>query len=448
MSLEVKIQPSEVLRTAAKITAAGFLAAVPGIAFVTAYHHRELTHRSLELDPDLIKAGSREMDTYAPTDEIWAAVHRLHHHFRDSTLAPAFRITELINWMEANPREAKGVEVPDYYPRLDLFVPRFHREDVLTQGYHAKNYIAERYEDYRSPTWYSRDQMYDLLYPNQLMSLYPKEKHKKGTEYTQDEIIDILLGDPHSPARMRRRNGVRGVLLGNVGLYRQASHMFRSHPELMPKDLQVSEIVDHTETRVDAFVEQSIRMADLVLRIRNVRHPEDELNELKALAAGVAINTVTSGVHIAGGSITNSWGHAGETSPKRFLQAIAAKDYELRLNQDGTIATDAVYGGIVGRAVSWITGDEVGGQRVHHDYPDQIAYTTQKGLRAWFEAPWGMLLTVLAENPNISFINPGRGFDVKKREERPDMPHPGVLLIEQRRREQRNRVKQMSDIAA
>lgn len=439
MGVEQEIQLSDVLRTGAKIVGAGFLAAIPGTAFVTAYHHRQLTHRSLELDPKLIEAGNREMAVYSPTSEIWAAVHRLHHHFPDATLAPAWRIAQAIKWVEANPLDAGGIEIPDYYPYLDLFVPRFHLNDVLTMGHFADEYLRDRLGGtYQPPFGYSKDELYDLLHPNQPMYLYPEERHKKGTEYSQDEIAEILLGDPHSPARMRRRNGVRGILESNVMLYHEASALFRARPDLMPKDLQVTEMVDPVETRINAFIEQSLKMASLVSMVRGKHKPEDEL---KALLAGVAITTVKLGFHIAGGNITNSLGHAGEMSPRRLLEAIAAQDYELTLNDDGTIATDAVYGGILGRAVSWITGDEVGGQRVHHDYPDKIAYTLQRGLRAWFEAPWGSFLEVLAENPYIPFIKTGEGFDVGDRANRPDMPSPAALLIEQRRIENRDCVK-------
>ncbi len=428
MSLKERIDVSKVVLTAAKIVGAGFLAAIPGIAGVTARHHRELTHRSLELDPALEEWIDREMRTYAPTTEIWAAVHRLHHHFPDTSLYAIWKTAGAI-------KQASGIEIPNHYPFLDRFAV-LTADDIVEIGDYSDEYLKDRLGGtYEPPSKYSKDQLRVLLDPQEPRYLYPEKRHD-GSKYSQDEKARILLRDPHSPALMDRRNGVRGVLGSNVALYREASHLFRDHPELMPKDLQATVNIDPTATRVDAFIEQSLDLADLVLRARNKYQPEDQL---KALLAGVAINTVKLGFHIAGGNITNSLGHAGETTPLSFLQAIFAKDYQIKLNSDGTISTDAVYGGPFGRLVSWLTFDEVGGQDVHHKRPDQIAYTFAQGLRACREAPWGKVLDGLAESPYFPWINPGKGFDLKEGETRPDMPNPGVLLIQRRRAEQLRR---------
>lgn len=428
MSLKETIQP---FQTAAKIVAAGLALAIPGIAGVTALHHREETHESLELHPVLKTLIRAEMRVYSPDSTIWAAVHRIHHSVPDATLAPFYRITRAIDWMQANPKQAQGVTIPDSYQYLDRFVDRFSREDVLTIGHYAEDLMIERLGGtYEPPSSYTEEELKVLLNPTEPMYFYPKGPKHAG-EYTQDEIADILLGDPHSPVRIPppQKNGVRGVLEDNVELYRIASHLFRDRPELKPKDLQTGKVVDHQKVRYIGFVEGSLVAAGLVLLYRNKYEPKDFL---KALLAGTAINTVKLGFHIAGGNVTNSLGHAGKMTPERNRIAIFGKEYRPDLNPDGTVSTDSVNGGLLGRLISMFTFDEVGGQKEHHLGPDKIAFTSQEGIKAWMEAPWGMFLSVLARSRYFPFIKEGPGFEG----DRPDKPSPGVELIHLRRAKQ------------
>jgi len=91
---------------------------------------------------------------------------------------------------------------------------------------------------------------------------------------------------------------------------------------------------------------------------------------------------------------------------------------------------------MIGRILSRITFDEVGGQDHHHHLPADIAYTNLTGWAAWKRAPWGSLVKSLAHSKRFPLINPGPGFDLKPGERRPDEPHPAMDIIHLRRAEQ------------
>lgn len=435
MSVIERIRP--VAKNAALMTGAGFLLALPGFTGVTILHHRKRTHRSIEVDPEYEAYIDHEMRVYSPIPELWSDVHRNHHRYADVSLAPFMRIARAIDWIEANPEKAQGVTIRETYPNLDPKVKSFSRADVSIIGHSAEEDLQKRAGDLcKPPSSYTKDELRKLLNPTRPMYFY--SKHQKNTEYTQEEIEDRLLRDPHSPFLVPDRNGVRAVLLRNAFLYSDLSRVFREIPELRSKDLQKGQGLDHKMIRIQGFVDGTLQAADLVYKYRDKHGPEDEA---KALAAGLAINLIKLGFHIAGGNITNSYGHAGETTPTSIINATLDEEYELVTNKDGTGSTDSVNGGVLGNLLSGFTFDEVGGQKVHHDRPDKIAYTLKTGIKGFIAAWWGTTLDALAQNPDFPYLSPGKGFPGVKHEDRPDMPSRGVRLIQQRAAEQVARLK-------
>lgn len=429
MSLKERIEPSQVLNVAVKIVAAGFLSAIPGIAGVTELHHRELTHQSLTLHPLLKEFIQWEMRVYAPVTRLWSAVHEIHHSTPDGNLKPFLDTMRAMEHQQGNPDQFPDIKIPESFPHLDPFVSRFSRKDVLLLGHYAENIMTKRLgEAYKRPSTYSHDQMQTLLYPDKSMYLYPeKQKDHKG-EYIQEDIEEILLRDPHSPVLDPSPNGVQGILKTNVPRYQLVSRLFRNRRDLLPEYLQIDEVINHKKTRYTGFVEGSLVAAGIVLVARNKYEPKDFL---KAVLAGTAINLVKLGVHIAGGNITNSLGHAGRMTPERFIRAMFGKEYKPILNPDGTVSTDSIKGGLLGRWINFITFGEVGGQDVHHKAPWQIAYTFAEGLKAWGHDPWGMLLDRVAHSKYFPFIKPGKGFEGKIR---PDIASPAMKIIHDRRK--------------
>lgn len=440
--MRIEENPSKIVLNAAEMIAAGFILALPGFTGVTILHHRKYTHRSVDVDPAYEAFIAREMRVYSPIPELWADVHRNHHRYSDSSLAPFMRIARAIDWMETNPRLAEGVRKPESYRYLDPKVDSFSKEDVLVIGHSAEADLRERVgEICQPPVFYTREQLQNLLNPTKPKYFY--SRHKGRGNYTQEEMEDRLLRDPHSPLLVPDKNGVRAVLFRNVFLYSELSHMLRDVPELRSKDLKVEgKEKDYKLRRIEGFVDGTLQAAQLVHKFRNrygdKNTPEDVA---KALVVGLAINFIKLGFHLAGGNITNSYGHAGEMTPTSVIHATFDEEYNPVINADGTVSTDSVNGGVLGKAISAFTFDEVGGQGVHHENPWRIAYTKEIGIKGVTAAWWGKTLEVLANDPDFPYIKPGKGFSGVELNDRPDMPNPGVLLIQQRRAEQL-RIKQ------
>lgn len=430
MSLKENIQPAfKILLPAAKIAAAGLGWGFLGVAGVTARNHRELTHRSITVNPRLAALIDAEMAHYSSSDpRFWAAVHRDHHRFADANLAPEWRIVRAIDWATANPDLAQGVIIPDSFQSLDHSVDVFPLKDVLEIGHIADNIMRDRLgRSYESSPGYTKDELRDVLNPTKPMYFYRLGPRHVG-EYTQDDIAERLLSDPHSPflIPLPEQNGVRGVALNNVRLYQDRADFYRARPDLMPKDLQNENRPTGRKFGFGDTVRGAMIPAVLTLLVRGKYEPKDFL---KAALAGWAIYGIKIGLHIFGGNVTNSLGHAGVMTPKRFRSAILSDRYRPILNPDGTVSTDSVNGGLLGQFISMFTFDEVGGQREHHLDPGKIAFTSKEGMRAWMEAPWGSLLAFLARSKYFPLISEGPGFELKDGQTRPDEPNPAMEII-------------------
>jgi hypothetical protein len=428
-------QIPELAQTAAKIVAAGGLLAIPGVAGVTAYHHRELTHRSIKLHPWLKGLINWEMRTYAPIDKLWAAVHRGHHSKPDVDLKGFLDTTRLLDWLGQNPDRVGGRRIPEEYKYLDRYIKEVPKNDVLNLGYQAEDMMIDLLGDeYKRPDNYTDEEIDNFLDPKSYR-VYKPRRDKKAP-YTQDEIETGYLRDPHSPSL--DEESVHGILKWNPVRYSALSRLYRSRPDLLPDDLKIDKVINHKLIRYRGFVESSALIAAGVFGLSLLSgHEYNPQMVVDALAAGTAINTVKLIVHIAGGSFTNAWGHAGEINPIRFFRATVDKNYRIIPNpEEGTVSTNGDTGGLLAEGLGKITFDEANRQKDHHFLPWLIEYTTHKGLRAWRDAPWGMFLKTMAESRFVPFIQPGEGFDLKEGEIRPDMPGPAVQYIHELRKKQ------------
>ncbi|HZE87291.1 MAG TPA: hypothetical protein VE090_03740 [Methylomirabilota bacterium] len=423
---------TQYLQNAALIFIAGAVGAGAGVAGITWRSHRELTHRSIELSPLLQKLADLEQRSLGISEPtLWAAVHRIHHQMTDASLFPFYKINHAIQ--EATMR---GIPVPETFEHLDPYVTSFTRQQVEAIGSHGDAVVRERLGDtYEKPIFGSDAEIQTILHPTEPKYFYPDYKKQEG-KYSQDDLARILLTDPHSPAlippRNGKKNGVRGVAKSNVFLYSSTAAMFRERPDLKPTDLQTGK-EDQQKSSARAVAGGFILPSLGVLAYRKLTgrgglKPKDFVI---AAVAGSAINGLKMGLEIAGGNIVNSFGHAGKLDTREMLKAATKREYHVVLNPDGTLTTDTVYSGALGKIFGWSTLDEVGGQAYHHAHPDAIAYTAKTGLPAWFDAPWGSLTSYLAES-KFPFVKPGKGFEGQ----RPDIPHEGVLLIQNARAEE------------
>ncbi len=438
MSMSEKLDSiGRAIRPAAEIAAASAAMALGDVGIITARNHRELTHKSLVLHPWLQVLADAEQRTYGVGETtIWAAVHRIHHSIPDATLFPFYRISRAIKWMEQNPQKAKGVTIPESFKNLYPYVDSFALDDVMEIGTQAEQFMKKRLGDlYEEPEGYTKDELRELLNPAQPTYFYPTEKHVGA--YSQEDVAEILLGDPHSPVRIPppEFNGVRGVVKQNVSLYTHHADLFRARPEIKEPDLQLANGGNRRASRMDIAVGVLIPSFAVLLRRGKVKPKDFAI----ALATGAIIYATKTGMVIAGGNIVNSLGHAGELTQRTLITAVQRERFKPHPNEDGTISTDTSEAGFLGWLLGLVTLDEVGGQEEHHHSPEKIAYTSKKGFGAWLEAPWGMTLQTLAHSKLFPFIQPGPGFDLDEGETRPDQPHPAMEIIHARRAEQLRR---------
>lgn len=400
-------------------------AAVGGI---TLRQHRELTHKSVELNPLLRKLADLEQRSIGVAEPYtWAAVHRIHHRWTDVSGFPFY---EIHHAMKA--AKERNLDIPETFEHLDPFVDKFDKETVARIGSLADAEIRDRMgEKYQEPTLEdkSNEDILAILNPTEPRYHYPEQINKQTAEdFTQNDIAQILLTDPHSPALMQRENGVQGVAIGNIGLYTYAADLFRRIPEIRPEDLQIPPDEDGRSTKaavIGGFVLPAVAtfLNDRDFSAKGV---------LKAAVKGAAINGIKIGMEAVGGNITNSAGHMGDPIEDELREAFTKTRYNIKLRSDGTLSTDTIGKGILGWLISKLTFDEVGGQDIHHRYPDLIAYTIKMGLDAWKDAPWGKSIEALADSDKFPLIKRGKGFEG----ERPDVPSDAVVLIQKARADQ------------
>jgi hypothetical protein len=419
---------------AAFIAGVGAAEAAVGVAGITWRSHRELTHRSLELHPKLAAFFDLEQRSLGIADPtVWAAVHRIHHSMTDATLYPFYQIHHAIR-----AAKEKGMPIPDSFPHLDPYVDSFSRQEVEAIGRRADTVVQERLQEgYTPPAFRNRAEIEAVLKPKAPTYYYPK--YDKHPAYTPDDLARILLTDPHSPALIARNgkhNGVQGVLTQNVFLYKTTADMFSSNPFLKPEDLKTGTEGQKQSARnavIGSFaLNTGIAFGRRLLTGRGGFTAKDLAI---SAAQGAAITGIKAGLEVAGGAAVNSFGHAGKLDVKELFRAATKRDYIVALNEDGSLTTDTVYAGALGRILGWITFDEVGGQAFHHLHPGKIKYSDKTGLAGWIDAPWGSFTEWLAES-SIPLINPGKGFGDLPR---PDVPDEGVLMIQKARAEQYRR---------
>jgi hypothetical protein len=405
--------------------AAGIGSGIGGVMGITAYDHRDLTHGSLKVNKFLKKAFDFEKRTLGIGDAtIWASVHRIHHSITDVSLLPFYEISRATKWVEDNPDKAAGITIPESFAKLDPFVIDFTRDEVMKIGDMAEGLVKDRLgEAYETKADYTVEKVKELLNPDPEIAryFYSKNKKHKG-EWEQDQIAEILLTDPHSPALIDRENGVRGIALKNVPLYRHAAKLFFDRPDLKPKDLQSEDGKNNEESKLDIVAGVALPAAGVLFR-RGEYKPKDFAI---AAVAGSAIYGFRAATEIVGGNVTNSLGHAGVFDLSRLTQAAFRKNYEFTLNKDGSLATDTRHAGFWGKVLGIVTLDEVGGQQVHHAYPNKVAYTMEEGLKGFAEAPWGTTLEKIADS-KLPFIERGDNFGGGPR---PDVPHDAVIAIQ------------------
>lgn len=411
----------EKLGTTAALTGA---AAFYSLSRTAIEDHRIWTHRSLAFKDERAEKAYRVAGSHLTDTKRWAAVHRIHHRTPDANLVNFIEYADYVDWHQGQTTLSEGqAELPDALYGYDPAAEMIDADTVYEIGSLARDLVGGLYqppEDYtaedakrilydQSPKYFYEDaeeMKYDRQNPVKFDPANPPTLHQ----------IRFLLRDPHSPALHRR--GIPGILRSNVPLYGYVEHNFED-AVFRPADLQPDEIDNWTRQNRSklryAYVGGMV-LGGVLLGGRGSKEKMATQAVLGAAASGLAVMGL-----IAGGNITNSIGHGGDLKKLTVSDFLAGKVYP---KADGTYEND------YHRGLGPATLDEVGGQKVHHQHPDAIAYSLETGLDKVREAPFGTFLESLADR-GIIFK---RGDNFEAMESRPDMPSSAVLRLQEYRR--------------
>ncbi len=404
------------------------LAALAGTAI---YNHRVLTHRSLEPKAATAKALDVMQAPYAQSRE-WACAHRVHHSTADTNFVPALEYADLMDWLDSNPDVKAQYGTPETLHGFDPFMPEMTHQEVMEVGGLARELVVGKYKPAET---YSDEDIRRILFDDQPRYLYEEPKgHKKKLQKIEGEAslwdIRFLLRDPHSPALHPR--GIPGIAFNNKALYEDAANFFKLNPQFRPDDLANRPFDDFVDRNIGK-IRGGLLLGHMAARVA-IDRPKTGKEFATSAAKGAVIFGLGTAALIFGGNATNSLGHGGDLHPaegetwRDNLKAIWRG--RVRPQEDGTYMTDKKrYRGLFDAALGGPTLDEVGGQKEHHEHPEKIAYTSERGIAGAKDAPFGSMLKVMAENGIL--FEPGKGFEGR----RPDEPTDAVLKVEELRRQ-------------
>ncbi len=397
------------------------------------HNHRTEAHRSTKTSNLYRKFAVAEQRTAGIHSHEWAADHRLlHHQFPD---ADVFNIWKTYRIMQQ--AEQLGIPLPTEYRGYDRLVEHFTLEEMVKMGETVDSYVISTFgEDHWRPdvTGLTKVEIDEMLGDDKPKYEYSRELFDRKKTYTEEEAIHIMLRDQHSPLLAPTNedgswNGVRFVLLNQLKLSRVPTQLLRQRPELFPVDLRPekpSEVESNHKMVWAGFGIYSIAALALLREFT----PK---GLVKAATLGSLGNGVGLGFLEKGAAAVNGYGHMGQASNRNIIKATFAKDFEIDINPDGSIATDTIYAGVLGKVISVLTGDEAGQQWGHHMHPDAIAYPDSQGKVSWKNAPTGKLFEAITDSPRTNMVQKGRGLPLNKFGRRPDFQNPAVDIIQKAR---------------
>lgn len=410
----------ELAPTAALTAGAAFVS----LANTAIRDHRVHTHRSLEFNNDSVERAARVVGGHLTDTKRWAAVHRVHHSTPDANLEPFVELADYIDWRSRPGSEtSEHPELPDEVRGYDPAVEAINLDTAYEIGCLARELVGGLYQPAEHYSPIAGVQLLESGWPRYFYEDKKQMKHDRKNPVRFDpenkpslRQIRFLLRDPHSPAL--HTLGIPGILRDNVPNYGYAENNFED-PAFRSKDL----LPDATDTWIREN-RGSLRyayaggMALAGVLLGHDKAPSKIARNavLGAAASGLAVVTL-----IGGGNSTNAFGHAGVPGSEDKRQALSDLIHgKVYPKPDGTYTTDGSWW------LSLLTLDEVGGQEVHHDHPDKIAYSLKNGGAKLIEATFGSSLEFLARHGII--FKPGDNFD--GRDQRPDLPSEAVLKLQ------------------
>ena len=374
--------------------------------------HRINTHESLEA-PVRVEQAMRFGGAHLTNTKRWAAVHTVHHSTPDANLFPFVELADLVDFGGVKPSN-----MPETMYGMDPVALEIDTATALAIGRSARTIVEGFYtpqEEYQvddvARIFFSRDPRY-FYEDKEIMDAERKAGPMDFDPDNPPNLVDIrfLLRDPHSP--VLHRQGIPGILRYNVSLYGYAETHFQQEA-FMPEYLALD--------NVDRFLSDNrgkIRLGYVALMMAaavGTGGKYGKMDILRNATFGAASSGLAVVALIAGGNTTNALGHAGDLHALSFEEFM---DGKVIPKHDGTFTTNSPLLGPMSL-------DEVGGQKPHHDRPDLIAYTHDKGIRGFVAAPFGKTLEAMARNKIVFKVGKNFGGD-----HRPDDPSEAVLMLQ------------------
>jgi hypothetical protein len=392
--------------------------ALVNLANTAVRDHRVYTHESLKFNGPTTDRIARTMSAFLTDTKRWAAVHRIHHSTPDANLTPFVELADFLDWQDTSlTREVAVIDRPEFVYGLDPAATEIPLEVAREIGVEARSLVEGKY---KVPTGYSVRNAANMLFNKSARFFYEdtqimKKDKKKAVDSKSGSVHDVrfLLRDPHSP--VLHHEGVVGILKQNVPLYGYVENSM-ADTTVRPSDLMPDEIDEklrESRTKLRLGYVGGMMLAGVALnRTKTIGEVPRHL-VLGAAASGLAVASL-----IAGGNITNAFGHAGDTKNTTLKEILGGI---VKPKPDGTYTSNASF-------LNFLTLDEVGGQKIHHEHPDKVAYTDDTGIKKLLKAPFGTIVEALANKGLMIKISDNFGND-----HRPDDPSQAVIMLQEER---------------
>lgn len=409
----------EILRTTAIAGGAAAIETLGLLAGTRSYIHMgDRSHNSFKVNQPTSRLLDAVMTPYTDPSG-WGATHiEGHHKLADANVMPFIEIADALDWRDKNSHNGYH-EPPETFDNLDYVAKDISLETAHTIGTVARE-LAE-IGGYKPKEHYDKIEFakaIDYWHPR-FVYKNMKERAKQPTpsEWPDEKQIGIedvwfRLMDPHSPSLHPEGPKPLPFFRDMIPLmYRSVERNWDSNEQL-PDYAQRDELqqwqYEHRHKVVRGLTAAHFVGGAVVGAMLGERKP---LQMAKNAALGGAVIGLSGVGLIAGGTLTNYFGHLGADPWRAFNTG------EITPHEDGSLATN---GNIL---LSLATLDEAGWQGNHHNHPEWIDFGNGKPL----QAPVGFILKKLADDGALGF---GHGEGFRDSEHRPDELHESVKLIQ------------------
>ena len=412
----------EIMRAAAIATSAAAAETLGLLAGTRSnVHMGDRSHNSLSVNKPTGLVLDAVMTPYTDPSS-WGATHiEGHHKLADANVKPYIEIADALNWHEGNPYKLH-FDPPEYFDNLDYIARGISLESVWEIGSQARDLALEGgYEPKDDYTQLEFDAVFDSTKPRFVYeNMHERAKRPIPGQWPADKQIGLedvwfRLMDPHSPSLHPEGPKLIPFFRDMIPL------MYSSVERNWDSNQQLPDYAKRDELQQWHYEHRKLSLRILVLAhalggaaIGIAAGERKPAQIAKNGLAGAAVIALAGVGLIAGGTITNYFGHLG-ADPMG-----AVRTGKITPHEDGSLATNGH------TLLSALTLDEAGWQGNHHNHPDRIDF----GDGTPSKAPVGYSLKRLADK---GLLGLGHGSGFNDPEHRPDEVHQAVKSIQHER---------------